>query len=71
MKQREEIRANITSFLIQSGQMPKRVLFDMVYNKLTVTRAEINAEWAEMKKEGIVYCVHGLPGWVGIFTGEK
>ena len=47
--------------------MPKRDLIDAVYAGITVTQAEIKAVWGEMKREGIVYCVNGLPGWVGIY----
>ena len=40
---------------------------EMVYASLTVTQAEIRSEWSNMKKEGIVYCVRDMPGWVGIY----
>lgn len=67
MKQCEEIRAEIIKTLLKKGQMPKKQLIDMVYARLTVTQAEIRAEWSEMKKEGLVYCVRDMPGWVGIY----
>ncbi|MCC3388190.1 hypothetical protein D4758_30670 [Enterocloster citroniae] len=67
MKQREEIREVITALLESAGQMPKKDLVEMVYARLTVTQAEIRAEWSEMKKEGLVYCVRDMPGWVGIY----
>ncbi|MDU0931233.1 hypothetical protein [Hungatella sp.] len=47
--------------------MSKRQLIEMVYASLTVTQAEIRSEWSNMKKEGIVYCVRDMPGWVGIY----
>lgn len=67
MKQREEIREAITAALEREGQMSKKDLIDEVYAKLMVTQAEIRDEWMRMKKEGLVYCVSGLPGWVGIY----
>lgn len=67
MKQCEEIRAEIIKNLLKEGQMSKRQLIEMVYASLTVTQAEIRSEWSNMKKEGIVYCVRDMPGWVGIY----
>ena len=67
MKRREEIREAITAALERERQMPKKDLVDEVYARLTVTQTEIREEWTRMKKEGLVYCVSGLPGWVGIY----
>ena len=49
MKQREEIREVITALLESAEQMPKKDLVEMVYARLTVTQAEIRAEWSEKR----------------------
>lgn len=67
MKQKEEIRKAITEALKREGQMPKKDMIEAVYARLAVTQAEIKTVWSEMKKEGLVYCVNDLPGWVGIY----
>lgn len=63
----ESIRKLIIETLQNEGQMPKEELIETVYARLTVPQTEIKAEWSKMKKEGIVYCVRNLPGWVGIY----
>lgn len=70
MKQCEEIRQKITEVLRNEGQMTKTDMIECVYAGLTVTRREISDEWSRMKREGLVYCVHDLPGWVGIYDQE-
>jgi len=68
MKQCEEIRAEIIKNLLEEGQMPKNRLIELVYARLTVTQSEIRSEWSRMKKDGLVYCVRDMPGWVGIYS---
>lgn len=67
MRQREEIREAITAVLEREGQMSKKDLIYEVYVRLAVPQTEICSEWTRMKKEGLVYCVSGLSGWVGIY----
>lgn len=70
MKQCEEIRQKITEVLRNEGQMTKTDMIECIYAGLTVTRREISDEWSRMKREGLVYCVNDMPGWVGIYDQE-
>ena len=70
MKQNAEIRKEITETLRREEQMKKTDMIESVYTGLSVTVKEICAEWSQMKREDLVYCVNDMPGWVGIYDQE-
>ena len=64
-----DIKESIKEFMTSSfkyEQMPKNELLYYIEKKCDVTQREVTKAYSELKKEGIVYSVIGLPGWVGI-----
>ena len=54
-------------FRIYGMQADKKELIEYVSGKCGCTQKEAAAEYAAMKKEGLVYSVRGMPGWVGLY----
>lgn len=49
------------------SQIDKKEMIEIVHMLYDCTTKEILSEYSSMKKDGLVYSVSGLNGWVGLY----
>lgn len=69
MAKKEQIKKNILEFFrLEGEQVFKKDLLEFVSARADCTQKEAGEVLAEMKEEGKIYSVKGMPGFVGLFV---
>ena len=67
---REEIIRTFNLPKVVGKQLEKSYLLQKVSYVCDCTQKDVNRVYSQMKKEGRVYSVNGLAGWVGLHDEE-